>query len=445
MRHRVFLLITASLFAILLQGYGGGGGSLGSGSSGEPQVPGSGLSGFTNGAGSVEVRVAFDGAGPDQKVNIEKYNIFIVDTANQKPVTSTLSATPLSPSVKFSDVPIGNRTVIVDALNKEGWATAHGSLQVNVVPGANNPVSVQLAPDPHALQILAEGQNSPGGITVIGNRVYWIEKVAGGSVRSAPIDPTGESPTPLATVKSGPFPDFPHRDLVSYGSQLFWCDYDSGTSKYSINKLDTSTNTLSSNDTNTLLSGRLAANSTAVYAAVSKFVTMGDPVAKRFLISTLAGNGQTFLASWSSAAGIAADDSNVWVLTNFSSGMDRLAKSDSSLTGLFVWLNSIQGTEHRHITVDNTYIYWTEWGGGAGNGRILRANKSDGTGVTTLVSGLTNPRHPRLDRDYGYTQPADRLFWVDSDGLHEIFGVGNPSFTTISGPVKSFWNRRLPI
>ena len=96
--------------------------------------------------------------------------------------------------------------------------------------------------------------------------------------------------------------------------------------------------------------------------------------------------------------GTAASGSTIASNANTGS-IARLSKA--AITAAPVVLATAQN-KPRGLAVDATSVYWSNAGTGGTTGSVMKCARTDGAGLTALVSGLMNPRELAIDPSYVY-------------------------------------------
>ena len=249
----------------------------------------------------------------------------------------------------------GDESVIITPPSHLYWATPFGQ-----GGGTVNEAGL----DGSNPQAIAGSHNSPFGVAVDINHLYWADMSAG-TINEANLD--GTSPHAIVTGQSQP------AAIAVDGSHIYWTNFSAST----INEAN-----LDGTGVTTLVPGQsnamgLAVDNSHLYWTCG----CGNGSIKA---ANLGGTGATpLLSGVNSPFGVAVDSNHLyWTSTSGTINEADLNGSNSHaiLTG--------QGTA-TGVAVDSGHIYWAN--GIPNTGTINKANLDD-TGVTTLATGQQEPR-----------------------------------------------------
>ncbi|MBI2265349.1 MAG: IPT/TIG domain-containing protein [Armatimonadetes bacterium] len=330
----------------------------------------------------------------------------------------------------------------------QGAAT--GDIRVQVNGQTSNTTAFPVASP------LAIDQGFPVGIVVSGSEVFWIENRTGppdGQIRKVSVN--GGTPTPMETLVAGPVPFnyglAPGRGLAVNtrpNPDLVWLDTNNVGTRYRVRTMKTNdaygsaaTVTLYPKDSPLRISsGWIAADNNAAYSAIC------DDAGKVPLRKVTFAGTSTFCETTSTitlpGSGVSMDGQFALISVFIGGAGDAIFRADTTTSVFdnvasnnpFLFPLSVDAPmKVVHVVADKSYIFWVEKedsSGAASSGKIRRALK-DGSGTTTLVTGLPNPTRIVLNRGPGDLLDAGRLFWLDDNGLHTL--------TLADSLVKDLW------
>ncbi|MBI2264580.1 MAG: IPT/TIG domain-containing protein [Armatimonadetes bacterium] len=308
-----------------------------------------------------------------------------------------------------------------------------GDVLVHAGGQATNPIYFPVAVP------LATGQNYPVGIVAVGTEVFWIENPPSppaGAVKK--VSASGGAPANIKSLSSAGdnfnWGVAPGRGLAvnaNANPDLVWLDYNSATNPYYQCWKVTLPGGAPTQFNNfgiaaTRSSGWVAVNSTDMllsyrFNGVNPCTLLMYPLAGGSLLYGRAGS------ETQPGSGLAIDGAYVLTATENLTGYHifRGLTASPPFVNLVTGATTLAGTEIpvsspanvAHIVADNTYVYWIETGA---SGKLRRANKTDGSGTVDLRTGLPNPRRLVVDKTSSDPMIAERLYWLDDQGLHML-------------------------
>ncbi len=234
----------------------------------------------------------------------------------------------------------------------------------NVVQSANV--------DGSNLQTISSGGGAPRGVAIdqANSHVYWANAIGPNSIFRIDFDGSNQT-----VVVTGEAPRGIALDLIN--SKIYWTDNFSSVDRSDLN---------GSNIEN-LISGQSGNRSIAVDPAGGKMYWTVDSSTDQIFVANLDGTGSSVLLSTSDPNYVALDLINGKIYWSQQNGtlLQRANLSDGSNIETVA---DIVGGQTEGIALDpaNSFVYF----GDSDNGSIRRVNY-DGTGLTTIVSGLSSP------------------------------------------------------
>lgn len=117
--------------------------------------------------------------------------------------------------------------------------------------------------------------------------------------------------------------------------------------------------------------------------------------------------------------GLAGDALNLYWVNRLEGGVKKAAHDFSNEVAL------AKGDVPWDIVVDETSIYWTEQGSMPGAGKVMKASKTDGAGVTMLAADAAGPQGIAVD--------ATRVYWANkNDGTIKSVPITGGAVTVLA-------------
>jgi hypothetical protein len=215
--------------------------------------------------------------------------------------------------------------------------------------------------DGSSLLTLTKGEMAPVAVQALGGFVYWVSYSETGVARRAPVG--GGVVENLAPAPAA-------RELVVSQDSLWW-----------------------------------TGEPDDVWKAPS--AGLPDGGAPELLTGNLLSNG------------ITADATSLYWVNRFDGHVMRSDQALGNATPLAT------GDVPWDIAVDETHVYWTEQGSTPAGGKVMRASKVDGTGLTTIASEAKGPQGIAVD--------ASRVYWANKlEGTIESAPLAGGAVTVLA-------------
>jgi hypothetical protein len=258
--------------------------------------------------------------------------------------------------------------------------------------------------------------NFPIGLAVTGDAVYWTERwdspwadpqvdSAMGQIWKANLD--GSNPHVIATGQHTPV------GIAIDGSNVYWTSYGLG-SNGTVNKLDTTTDTITPLSTNEpgLGTGLLVVNGDLVWTS-----GLGTRVirANSNAIETLAFDG---------GVNLACDGTDVY-LTQYSTGPGNSGRVLSvPLAGGPVSVLAVDQAQAWDVATDGTYVYWSDQAWGQPFPATINRVAKTGGAPTTIATGQVVPESEIMKV---FAIDSTNAYYVDTGKLMTVPLSGGPA------------------